>query len=121
MQNLPSGTASGAVLLQYYALYDSSDKSLEIDTGMLLETDILCRNESLYQIRGQLVKIHPYAVVLSTCKCTERNPIGRYYLGCKLVNRILKILNRRSIPYPALAQAAKNQVNCKDSDHKQQP
>ena len=71
---------------------------------MLLETYILSSDQSLDQIRRQLVESHPYAVVLTSGEGAEHHPVGRYHLRGELVYRIFKVIDGGDIAHPSLGE-----------------
>ena len=121
-QLLGNGTASASTaLLQDDTFYDSSDQSLEVYSGMLLETHILCCYQCLHKIGGEFLEIHPHAVIGRVVECAQQNTIGRYDLCCEFVNGVLQVIYGRCIPDPSPTDSRKNEIYRKNTYYEQGP
>ena len=101
-QLLGKSTATSCTFLTKEAtLDDSTHKSSKIDTGMFIETYVLCGNQGIHQIGRQFFIRHENSVGTTITPSSHRLSIGRDNLAGKLVNRILKLLDIGHIAYIA--------------------
>ena len=111
-QLLGNGRATTRTLLSHDTAFDDGTcQSIEVDTWMLIETDVLSSHQCLYQCRWQFGIIHQHAVLTIVVPRTQQFSIGWIYLRGITVDRILQILDGWHITNPSLI----NRIKCSGS------